>query len=251
MATIAIGDIHGNLAALTDLLDQLLPDAVEGDVVVFLGDYVDRGPDAKGCIDAILAFEDRGPARVVALCGNHEDWMLRTMRDPTRHSWFLGMQPLDTIRSYSLEAEGALRKAAGQVGLQLFIGSCELPYHLFFDAMPSGHRAFFKSLLTHYQTPDCICVHAGVHPSFPATDPQFHPRDSLFWGVREFPDAYAGTEVVVYGHHDNAELAADGWPMPKIVGRTVGIDTISHGVLTAMRFPDRRLYQSARYLTSE
>ena len=96
------------------------------------------------------------------------------------------MQPLDTIRSYSLEAESALRKAAGQVGLQLFIGSCELPYHLFFDAMPPGHRAFFKSLLTHYQTPDCICVHAGVHPSFPATDPQFHPRDSLIWGVREF-----------------------------------------------------------------
>ena len=129
MATIAIGDIHGNLAALTDLLDQLLPDAVEGDVIVFLGDYVDRGPDAKGCIDAILAFEDRVPARVVALCGNHEDWMLRTMRDPTRHSWLLGMQPLDTIRSYSLEAERALRKAAGEVGLQLvhrFLASCPI-----------------------------------------------------------------------------------------------------------------------------
>ena len=96
-----------------------------------------------------------------------------------------------------------------------------------------------------------ICVHAGVHPLFPSTDPQFHPRDSLVWGVREFRDAYAGTEVVVYGRRNNVDLAEDGWPMPRIVGRTVGIDTISHGVLTAMRFADRRLYQSGRYPTGE
>jgi len=117
--------------------------------------------------------------------------------------------------------------------------------------MPAAHRAFFDGLLTHYQTPDCICVHAGVHPSLPATDLQVHPRDSLVWGVREFPDAYDGAEVVVYGHWNNAKLSADDWPMPRIVGQTVGIDTIAHGVLTAMRFPDRRLYQSARYATRE
>ena len=54
-------------------------------------------------------------------------------------------------------------------------------------------------------------------------------------------------EVVVYGHWNNATLNADGWPAPTIVGRTLGIDTISHGVLTAVRLPDQRVFQSARY----
>jgi hypothetical protein len=51
----------------------------------------------------------------------------------------------------------------------------------------------------------------------------------------------------VYGHWDNAALEADGWPAPKIVGRTIGLDTIAHGVLTAVRLPDQRVFQSARY----
>ena len=68
---------------------------------MFLGDFVDCGSNAKGCIDAILEFEAQVDAEVIGLCGNHEDWMLRTMRDYRRHSWLLGMEPLETIRSYS------------------------------------------------------------------------------------------------------------------------------------------------------
>jgi len=96
----------------------------------------------RGCIDAILVFRDQVRAQVV--CGNHEDWMLRTMGDYSRHSWFLGMQPLDTIRSYSQDAARALRKAAREAGLQLFARGCELLYRVFFDAMPPAHRAFFE-----------------------------------------------------------------------------------------------------------
>jgi serine/threonine protein phosphatase 1 len=62
MATIAIGDIHGNLAALEDLLGQLAPDLTTGDTLVFLGDYIDRGPHSRGCIDRILELRARGPA---------------------------------------------------------------------------------------------------------------------------------------------------------------------------------------------
>ena len=69
----------------------------------------------------------------------------------------------------------------------------------------------------------------------------------MIWGAGSFPDGYQGAEVVVYGHWDNAALDADGWPTPMIVGNTIGIDTISHGVLTGMRLPDRRVFQSARY----
>jgi len=74
-----------------------------------LGDYIDRGPDPKGCIDRIIAFRDASPGTVIALMGNHEDWLLRTYHDYTRHSWVLGMEAFDTIRSYSQEAEMLLR----------------------------------------------------------------------------------------------------------------------------------------------
>src|SRR5438046_10695213 len=56
MATIAIGDIHGNLPALDDLVDQVAPDLSAADTVVFLGDYIDRGPASKDCVDRILDF---------------------------------------------------------------------------------------------------------------------------------------------------------------------------------------------------
>ena len=78
MSTIAIGDIHGNLRALEDLLSRITPELNAGDTVVFLGDYIDRGPDAKGCIQTILDFRRTTNGRVVTLLGNHEEWMLRT-----------------------------------------------------------------------------------------------------------------------------------------------------------------------------
>jgi diadenosine tetraphosphatase ApaH/serine/threonine PP2A family protein phosphatase len=71
------------------------------------------------------------------------------------------------------------------------------------------------------------------------------PND-LIWGGGTFPDGYDGEDIVVYGHRNNATLDADGWPRPTTNGRTIGIDTISHGVLTAIRLPDRKLFQSAR-----
>jgi hypothetical protein len=71
-----------------------------------------------------------------------------------------------------------------------------------------------------------------------------------YWGTRGFPDKYEGAETVVYGHWNNAVLNGDnGWPAPRIVGRTIGIDTISHGVLTAIRLPEQQVFQSARYET--
>ena len=247
MATYAIGDVHANLPALTDLLAKLRPEVSPGDAVVFLGDFVDRGRDAKGCIDAILGFEAAVGAEVIGLIGNHEDWMLQTMRDYTRHSWYLGMQPLDTIRSYSPAAADELRRAARLAGTMLYLGSCELPYGVFFDAMPASHRAFFEELRTHYQCDDCVCAHAGIDTSLPIDMPLAHPYNSLVWGVRGFPREYAGETVIVYGHRNNAELDDDEWPHPAIRGQTFGIDTIAHGVLTAMRFPDRRIFQSGMY----
>src|SRR5262245_6137422 len=87
MATIAIGDVHGNREALKDLLGRLEIELRTDDTVVFLGDYIDRGPDSKGCIDLILQFRTKTPANVVTLPGNHEDSFLQTREDPCRYSW--------------------------------------------------------------------------------------------------------------------------------------------------------------------
>jgi serine/threonine protein phosphatase 1 len=245
MATIAVGDIHGSLTALDDLLGRLTGEVGDGDVVVFLGDYIDRGPNTKECVDAILAFQHDVKADVVCLCGNHEDWFLRTMRDYQRHSWLLGMEAFDTIRSYSVEAAQVLRESASAAGAQLYLNGCALPYDVFFDVVPKAHLLFFESLLPYYRNSDCPCVHGGLNPALPRLQDQ--SREALIWGEKGFPDQYSGAETVVYGHWDNAELDPRGWPKPKIIGLTIGLDTISHGVLTAMRLPDKRLFQSARY----
>jgi Calcineurin-like phosphoesterase len=245
MATIAIGDIHGHRRALDDLLERLGPDVSAGDTVVFLGDYIDRGPDTKGCVDAILAFRESVDTEVVALCGNHEDWMLNSLHDHRRHSWLLGMNGLKTVESYSKAAALRLRAAAAAAGAALFEESLALPYEAFFDAMPPAHREFFTTLRDYRVTADALCVHGGLDVT--VDDIERQNRNDLIWGTDGFPASYAGDVPVVYGHKNNAVVNADGWPEPAVSGRTIGIDTIAHGVLTAIRLPDRRVFQSRRY----
>jgi serine/threonine protein phosphatase 1 len=249
MATIAIGDVHGNLAALNDVLGQLRGEATADDTIVFLGDYIDRGAEAKGCVDAILGFQREVTAEVVCLLGNHEDWLLRTMHDYRRHSWLLGMEAFDTIRSYSVDAARVLQKAASDAGLELYMGDSPLPYKTFFDSVPADHLRFFEALRPYHLSRDCVCVHGGLDPRIPRIQDQ--PRRVLIWGADGFPGGYEGAEIVVYGHWNNATLNADRWPAPAITGRTIGIDTIDHGVLTAIRLPDRRVFQSARHTPVE
>ncbi len=245
MATIAIGDIHGCLPPLLDLLHQLRNEIRPNDPVVFLGDYIDRGAGTKGCIETILTFRQQVNAEVVCLCGNHEDWLLRTLRDYTRHSWLLGMEAFDTIRSYSLDAAAALHDAASAAGADLLTGQIALPYEQFFAAVPPSHLDFLEHLQPYHRGPDAICAHGGLDPREPSLERQ--PRDAWLWGRDGFPERYDGLETVVYGHKNNAELDGRGWPNPRIVGQTIGIDTIGHGVLTAVRLPENRVFQSAQY----
>ena len=245
MATFAIGDVHGNLAALTDLLDQITPELSSGDAVVFLGDYIDRGPQSRECVDAILNFTQATSASVVCLLGNHEEWMLRTLDDPRRHSWVLGMSPWSTIASYAPEAVEILKDAVKRGGMMVYAGEAPIPYEVFFDRVPGAHLEFFRGLVTHYENVDGLFSHGGLDPTVPGTDNQ--TERSWVWGAKGFPEGYLGDKPLVYGHHNNAVVDADGWPQPRITGDTIGIDTIAHGVLTAIRMPDRTLVQTGRY----
>ena len=131
-----------------------------------------------------------------------------------------------------------------EYGPRLFFDKVALPYEAFFDAMPPEHLRFFEGLVPCHRAPDVVCVHAGVD-----LNGEIDPRevDVHVWGPLGFPEEYEGKDAVVYGHRDDAVIDGDGVPRPCIgANRTYGIDTISHGVLTAMRFPDGKVFQSAR-----
>lgn len=245
MSSIAIGDVHGNVQALDDLLSQIAPTVGERDHVIFLGDYIDRGADSCRCIDRILRFRQESTAIVVALRGNHEDWLLATLRDYTRHSWLLAMDAFPTIESYSRDAADVLRSAMKAVGsAALYAEPLRLPYDAFFQSLPKTHVEFLESLKLLHETEDGVFAHAGLDIS--VRDLQDQPRFALLMGTFDFVDGYRGPPLVVYGHRNNASLR-DGWPHPKAATWTIGLDTISHGVLTAVRLPERTFMQSARY----
>ena len=250
MSTFAVGDIHGNLPALRELLGLVQAALTPGDTVVFLGDYIDRGSGSKQCVDAILEFAAAHAGDTVCLGGNHEDWMMRSYRDHTAHSWLLGMKGYSTIGSYSSDAEIVLRAAASKAGTGLYTDDAlQLPYDMFFESMPADHLRFFDTLRLTYDDPQGIYVHAGYDPRLPLTEPT---RDTVLFGRNDggFPAAYEGDRVVVYGHRNDAELDADGWPFPRIAPHTIGLDTSHHGVLSAVRLPDRRVFQSRRHLAN-
>jgi predicted MPP superfamily phosphohydrolase len=244
MATFAIGDVHGNYPALDDLVTRIERVAEREDTIVFLGDYIDRGRQSRDCIDRILSLSKNSEARVVALMGNHEEWFLQTAEDYSRHTWvFMGAFP--TIESYSRDAAGAIYEEIVRLGPRLILEKVRLPYEQFFEAMPDEHLQFFRNLKTFHRTPDAVCVHGGLDPAMGPVEEQ-EPR-SLIWGTEDFPEGYRGDDDVLYGHADNPAIDKNGWPYPRILRRTYGLDTISHGVLTALRLPDGTVFQSARY----
>ncbi|MFF0950323.1 metallophosphoesterase family protein [Rhizobium leguminosarum] len=165
--TFAIGDIHGCIDPLNRMIDRIEAYAREG-TVVFLGDYVDRGPDSKSVLDRIIA----GPSdqwRWICLKGNHEDLMVAAYADShSRDVWIgIGIGGLETEMSY---------------------GGRVLPQHLQWAAdRPLMHVDRHR-----------IFVHAGVDPAFPL-DRQ--SEQDLLW-IRFPPDwsgAYWGKHLV-HGH---------------------------------------------------
>jgi serine/threonine protein phosphatase 1 len=250
MATIAVGDIHGNVRALDSLLARLISELNVGDTLVFLGDYIDRGPDSRACIERLVQLKEEGCFSTVTLIGNHEEWMLKTMSDYCSHSWILGMEAFETVASYSPEAARALRTELEDAGIRLITEKVRIRYDIFFDLLPDTHLRFFQNLVPYYRAPEVVCVHGGVDPDRGPVELQ--DPHVLTWGVNEFPEKYRGADSIVYGHWNNIVYGEGGWPMADIrENRTFGLDTISSGVLTAMRFPDLKVFQSDRFEVSK
>jgi serine/threonine protein phosphatase 1 len=217
----AIGDIHGRL----DLLDRLLymirldnaeREPLERRTVIFLGDYIDRGPDSRAVIDRLLTGMPGG-FECIHLKGNHEDILLRSLTDPGTVPMWLANGGIETLVSY-----GVLSKDSHgpQLKVQYLGPALE-------EALPERHLAFFRELPISVTFGDYHFVHAGVKPGVPLADQAEY--DCLF--IREPFLSHRGSfgKIIVHGHTPVAE--------PEERPNRIGIDTggFFTGHLTALR----------------
>ncbi len=185
----AIGDIHGRADLLKNVLSQIDADCVlyptRRPVIVFLGDYVDRGPASKEVLDLLI---DCGRIREsVFLKGNHETFVQRFMNDPEILEDWRSCGGLETLMSYgltpSLSPDGAEKKRLAD---------------RFSKSVPKDHLEFIASLELSYLCDDFLFVHAGIRPDV-ALDKQ--TEDDMLWIREEFLSCERPFEkFVVHGH---------------------------------------------------
>jgi serine/threonine protein phosphatase 1 len=207
----AIGDVHGCVGKLTSLM-SLLPLDAKRDTLVFLGDYVDRGPDSKGMLDYLMALRKKIES-VVFLSGNHEKMFLNYYRDNRDKELYLMNGGASTIISYGGDGFEDGRKMK----------------------VPESHREFLSGLPVSYETDDYLFVHAGLKPGVPR-DKQ-NPEDML-WIRHEFVESTEDFgKIVVFGH--------TSFDNPLIQPNKIGVDTgaVYGGKLTAVELPSLKIYQ--------
>lgn len=211
----AIGDIHGEATLLDQILEKVEKDARDAKkaTVVFLGDYVDRGPDSRGVIDRLIDYQKGNPTARF-LKGNHEAVMLDFLHEPEDMLEWLEWGGDETLRSYGVS--GALSKSGEDLARELA------------KAMPAAHRTFLESLEITHRAGDYFFVHAGVRPGVALDD---QDEEDLLWIRRRFHDAYEDERpdaVIVHGHHPTKKPMDAGW--------RIGVDTGAcwSGKLTAV-----------------
>lgn len=216
----AVGDIHGRDDLLAELQARIAADA-EGSrarrpVLLYIGDYIDRGPDSKAVLDRLV---DRPLAgfETIHLMGNHEALALEFLEDPGVGPLWFSNGGDATLLSYGVDP---LQRA----------GPARAPYRALRDAfaaaLPERHLAFLRGLRLSHAEGDYLFVHAGIRPGVPLE--RQSPED-LLWIRREFLDSEADHgKVVVHGH----SIARQ----PERRPNRIGIDTgaFATGRLTAL-----------------
>ena len=187
LAVYAIGDIHGRADLLATLHRRIEADATRGrKVVVYLGDYVDRGPESRKVVEMVMAEPPQG-CRTVCLRGNHEQAMLDFLEDWKVGADWLNFGGGDTARSYGVTPPIAT-DFVSLIDLQKEIGR----------AVPAAHWQFFRRCELSHVEGDYLFVHAGVRPGV-AWDQQV-PQD-LMWIRDTFLNSRADHgKMIVHGH---------------------------------------------------
>jgi serine/threonine protein phosphatase 1 len=184
-----IGDIHGRDDLLRDMADRVEADlktrSFEHAVTIFLGDYIDRGPDSKGVVERLACGQ--WPTSITALAGNHEDFLLSFLADAGFLAFWRSQGGLETLHSYGVNVGPAM---AGR--------DFEEAQAAFTARFPERHRDFLKALEASAVIGDYFFCHAGVRPGI-ALDRQ--DRDDLV-NIREpfLSSKVEHGKLIVHGH---------------------------------------------------
>jgi len=154
----AIGDVHGYVDLLEKMHEAISMDLLREPPVnahiVYLGDYIDRGPDSRGVIECLIGRRDRGDGIDKSFIrGNHEDGMMEFMREPLHANW-LKWGGVQTLASYGITFEG-------EVPLP---GEKERAAEVMRTVIPAAHFDFFEMLELSQEIGDYFFAHAGVDP---------------------------------------------------------------------------------------
>jgi len=211
----AVGDIHGCYDKLKRLLDRL-PYEPGRDRLVFLGDYIDRGPETKQVLDLLCELKEKDPS-LIALIGNHEYILFEYHRtgDPALLPYLRKMGIDSTLKSYGVHTG---------FGLQSL------------NFMPAAHLDFLENLSLYWESEDYIFVHAGLEPGVPLTEQDAtsfcEARDSFLTSPADFD------KKVIFGHTE--------FELPLITPNKIGIDTgaVYGNILTAVELPGENFYHA-------
>lgn len=214
----AVGDVHGCVDELGALLGEIAPGP--GDTVVFLGDYVDRGPSARGVIDLLLEL-DRTACETVFLRGNHEDMFLGYLgeEEGSHGDAFLFNGGRATLASYGIGSP--LRGIRAE------------------PKLPESHVAFLRSSRLWYLREPFLFVHAGISPLRSLEEQK---KEDLLWIREEFiRNRHRLPYTVVFGHTPQREVF---WQMPFKIGLDTGC--VYGNKLSCLDFTSRSLLQVER-----
>jgi len=187
MRVYAIGDIHGRADLLADAIARIDDDRARRPIghaiEVYLGDYIDRGPDSKTVIDLLSVRLVKNQA--ICLRGNHEALMEDFLRDPANLDPWLQLGGMQTLASYG-------------VGLHAGTETAIDTHRRFWCAFPRAHEMFLQCLRYSFCCGDFLFVHAGIRPGVAVAQQHFH---DLLWIRREFLDSLQDHgKYVVHGH---------------------------------------------------
>ncbi len=205
-----IGDIHGMKNEMISLIHSLPFD--DKDLIIFLGDYIDRGYDSKGVIDFLINFKKIHP-NTICLIGNHEDMLLSFMEGKFDREIYFFNGGEKTLKSYGIPpSEYAYAKRY----------------------IPQSHLDFLNNLSLYYETDRYLFVHAGLKPGIPLNEQR---RNDLLWIRDEF--IYSKKDFgkrIVFGHTVFEE--------PLVMDNKIGIDTglVFGGKLTSLELPILKFY---------
>lgn len=167
----AIADLHGRRDLLNKVFDEVFSRWQEGDKIIFLGDYIDRGPQSCEVIQRLMEEQEKD-SNIICLKGNHEDMMYQTYRAPLDKDWWIGNGGGATLLSYNM-------------------------------VMSHDHLNWIEKLPIHYETEKQLFVHAGV-PQWNMNLPPTSDRniEKMMWMIYSKTDSggWRGKHVV-HGHH--------------------------------------------------